>query len=348
MHNLHLWGKRFSSPLDVVHHLGALQAQEFLYAKWSVAQRAEDADDAAVQQLFDDGAILRTHLLRPTWHFVLPADIRWMLELTAPRVHALNAYMYRQLELDPKVLAKGNRLLIKNLSGGVHLTRKEIKAAFERAGLAADGLRLGYFLLYAELEAVICSGARKGKQQTYALLEERASQVESQDPDDALVELTRRYFRSRGPATVKDYSRWSSLKMSDCKQALDTLSSELESRVVGDRTYWFAPSPPPPKPASRTVDLVQVYDECVMSYSESRDVLAGVVFGGSVPTEVPPLMHAILLDGQLIGFWKRIDDPTSIEIKTSLSRGLNRVETAALKTAVDRYGRFLGKPATIV
>jgi hypothetical protein len=343
MHNLGLWGTPFDTPQEVVHHLAALQAQEFSYAKWSVAQRTCDADDATVQRIFDEGAILRTHLLRPTWHFVLPADIRWIIGLTAPRVHALNAYMYRQLEVDPKQLSKSNRLLAKNLEGGAHLTRKEIAALLQGAGIDASGLRLGYFLMRAELDALIFSGARHGKQQTYALLEERAPDAKSLDRDEALAELTRRFIRSRGPATVKDYARWSSLKVADCRRGLEMLNSELENEVIGGRTYWFVPSLLPPKLASTAIDLVQVYDECVMSYSESRDALADFA-----PRREPTFMHAILLDGRLIGHWKRVERRAAIEIETSFYRTLNRIEIEALREAVDRYGRFLGSPVTII
>jgi hypothetical protein len=343
MRSLGLWGTPFAKPSDVVHHLAALQAQEFAYAKWSVAQRTKTADDATIQRLFDQGAILRTHVLRPTWHFVLPADIRWILDLTAPRVHALNAYMYRQLDVESKELAKSNRLLAKSLAGGTHLTRKEISALLKGAGIDATGLRLGYFLMRAELDALICSGARRGKQQTYALLEERAPDARRIDRDEGLAELTGRYFSSRGPATLKDYSRWSSLTVADCRRGLEMLDDELEHEVLGDRTYWFAPSSPPPKRPSHAIDLVQLYDECVMSYSESRDAL-----GGSVPSQETESMHPILLDGQLRGHWKRVERRTAIEIQTSLDGSLHRVETKALHAAVERYGRFLGEPATLV
>lgn len=165
----------------------------------------------------------------------------------------------------------------------------------------------------------------------------------SLDRDEALAELTRRYFTSRGPATIKDYSRWSSLTLADCKRGLAMLDSELEHEVVEDREYWFAPASPPPKPSSREIDLVQVYDECVMSYSESRDALAVWV-----PNQETAYMHAILLDGQLIGHWKRVKRRTAIEIETFFYRPLNGVETKALHKAVNRYSRFLAKPAVLV
>ena len=206
MRNLRLWGPPAGSPEEVVGHLGALQGQEFAYARWSVGQRTKGTDDATIGELFDEGAILRTHLLRPTWHLVLPADIRWVLKVTAPRVHALNAYRYRQLGLADDDLKKSNKLLEKYLAGASHMTRKEIGALLERSGIDVSGQRLAYLVMFAELDALICSGAMRGKQHTYALLDERAPDATELGMDEALAELTRRYFTSRGPATVKDLS----------------------------------------------------------------------------------------------------------------------------------------------
>jgi deazaflavin-dependent oxidoreductase (nitroreductase family) len=174
MHGQHLWGPPLERLEDVVQWLGALQAQEFAVAKWSVAQRAAGVDAAAMDTAFADGAILRTHLLRPTWHFVLPADIRWILEVTAPRVHALNAYGHRQLALDGTVLARSTRLIARALEGETHLARRELAAMLEGSGIDAGGPRLAHILMYAELQGLICSGPPHGKQHTYALLDERA------------------------------------------------------------------------------------------------------------------------------------------------------------------------------
>jgi hypothetical protein len=184
----------------VVSYLGAVQAQDYAGAKWALGQRIQNATDAAIDQSFNAGEILRTHLMRPTWHFVTPADIRWMLMLTAPRVHAANAFMYRNLELDEVALKKSNATLEKGLQGGKQLTRSELASVFREAGIIADGLRMGYFLMYAELVGLLCSGPRRGKQFTYALLEERAPKVKPLGHDEALAELVSRYFR---PAVLR-------------------------------------------------------------------------------------------------------------------------------------------------
>ncbi len=163
-----------SSPVDVVHSLGAVQSQDFTGAKWALGMRCTSATDDEVTRLYNGGKILRTHMLRPTWHFVAPQDIRWMQELTAPRVHALNKYYYNKLGLTETVLKNGSDILVKALEGGNELTRREMKETFDNAGIDADGLRLAYLIMYAELEALVCSGALRGKQHTIALLTERA------------------------------------------------------------------------------------------------------------------------------------------------------------------------------
>ncbi|MGH2736538.1 MAG: winged helix DNA-binding domain-containing protein [Actinomycetota bacterium] len=347
MHNQHLWGAPLAGFEEVVRRLGAMQAQEFPYAKWSVAQRAGGVDEAAIDRAFADGAILRTHVLRPTWHFVLPADIRWLLALSAPRVHASNRLYYRRFELDEELLAKCNALLAKALEGGTQLTRKQLADVLDRAGISASGPRLAYIVMHAELDAVICSGAPRGKQHTYALLDERAPQARALDRDEALAELTRRYFTARGPATMRDYSWWSSLTAADCRSGLDMIKSRLEQEVVDGRTYWFAAHPAPGKKASQAIDLVQCYDECIVSYSESKDVLRAPPAMGAPSADTAAFYHAVLLDGRVIGHWRRAPKQKHPVVETSFYRPLARAEARALDAAVERFGRFLGMPVTL-
>ena len=345
MHSQHLWGTPFDSPQEVVGWLIAVQGQDYLVAKWSVAQRAQGVTGTEVDRALADGSILRTHLLRPTWHFVTPADIRWLLGLTGPRVHAQNAPYYRKAELDNRLLAKCNALLAKTLEGGTQLTRKEVAAVLARAGIVASGPRLAYILMHAELDAVICSGGLRGKQQTYASLDERAPRTKPFDREEALAELTRRYFISRGPATAKDYARWSGLTLADSNDGLEMVGSQLEKETVEGRDYWFAPAPPPTKEAAKVVDLVQGLDECVISYSHSRDALRPAPPATGEPTV---FMHAILLDGRLIGHWRRDFDRKTMVVEASLYRPLNRTETRALNNAVERYGNFEGAPTRLI
>ena len=193
-------------PAEVVAWLGAVQAQDYPGAKWALGLRMQDAADDIVERAFSDGAILRTHVMRPTWHFVTPADIRWMLNLTASRVNAASAYMYRQLELDDALFLRGNAVIARALQGGRQLTRVELRGALAEAGIVAEGARLSYIVMRAELDAVVCSGPWRGKQFTYALLDERAPRSRALERDQALAELTLRYFRGHGPATARDFA----------------------------------------------------------------------------------------------------------------------------------------------
>jgi hypothetical protein len=346
LRNLRLEGDPLQAPEDVVGWLCAVQSQDFAPAKWSLAQRAGGLGDADVDRAFADGAILRTHILRPTWHFVLPADIRWMLELTAPRVHALNAYQYRQLGLDEEVLQRSGALLADALRGGAHRTRKQLAAILEGGGVdLSGGLRLGYLLMHAELRGLICSGAPSGKQQTYALLEERAPPAEPRTREQALAELTRRYFTSHGPATVKDFGWWSSLTVADIRRGLELAGSRLRQEVVDGVTYWSAGSAPADRPASPTVHLLQGYDEYVVGYSQSKPLLN--LAGRTLVRDRPVFNGVAILDGQVAGHWKRTINRAAVAFEVALYEPFDDAQAKALQAAADRQGEFLGLPATV-
>lgn len=322
--------------------LGAAQAQDYPAAKWGVAQRMKRATDAALDQAFAAGAILRTHMLRPTWHFVTPADIRWMQMLTAPRVHAVNAYQYRKLELDPKVFKRSETLLVKALQDGHQLTRNELGAVLQRAGIPAKGPRLAYIIMHAELDAIICSGARRGKQFTYALLEERAPDARTLERDEALAELAQRFFVSRGPATIKDFAWWSGLTQAAASDGLDMIKSQLIHEVVDGRTFWFPTTRPLAKDLSHTAYLLPNYDEYVIAYRDYGGVfdpanLNKLIFG-----------HVVVIDGRVIGTWRRTLKKDAVAIETNTFEPLMKAESRAVAEAAQRYGAFLNLPVTLV
>ena len=344
MYGHRLWGPPLETPEAVVGSFAAMQAQEFVPAKWSVAQRATGVTESAMDRAFADGTILRTHVVRPTWHFVRREDIRWLLDLTSPRVNQLNAYYYRKFGLDDQTFATCNSLFRKTLKGGRQLTRKELTDVLEKAGVKASGLHLGYILMRAELDAVLVSGALSGRQQTYALFDDRVPDARTLDRDAALAELVQRYFAMRGPATIKDFTLWSSLTVADAKRGLDMLKPRLEQLVVNGRTYWSVPPVDAAVLTFPVVDLLQGYDEYVMSYSESKDVLfrAGQPGGGGQPA----YLHTVLLNGQMIGHWRHTPKGRSVVVETAFYRRLTAGEQKALESAVNRFGRFMGVPVT--
>jgi hypothetical protein len=346
LHNQHLVGAPFARPGDVVRWFGAVQAQEYPGATWGIAQRMDGLTQAAIDQAFAEGAMLRTHAMRPTWHFVAPADIRWLLKLTSPRVHALNASYYRKLELDAAVLARGAAVLTTALQDGKHLTRSELASALGQAGISRatdDRLRLAYLMMHAELEGLICSGAMRGKQHTYALLDERVPAARMLEREEALAELTRRYFISHGPATVKDFAWWSGLATADVRAGLELNRSELQTAAIAGQTYWFGPDDHASPAEAPIAHLLPAYDEYTIAYKEHSAILdpeyrelAVVAFG-----------IVIVIDGRIVGGWKRVIEKERVLLSLSPFRALPEAEQQALAQVVQRYSAFLGKPVVL-
>lgn len=342
MRNVRLWGAPAKSPQDVVRWLGAVQSQEFGPAKWSIAQRlARPTSDAAIDELFNNGTVLRTHVLRPTWHFVLPEDIVWMLELTGPRVRQKQASRDRQLGIDVPVMKKSNTLITRALRGGGRMTRQELRAALAKGGVdVADSQRLNHIVGNAELMGVICSGELRGKQHTYALIEDRARNARSLSPDDALAELTRRYFTSHGPATVKDFSWWSSLTTSEIRRGIGMLGAALRQQTIDGLTYWSARTAVRARATPPRAHFLQPYDEIIVGYTESRYSLD---LSGMARTHFPEMFSApFLVDGQVLGSYKRALEKNTVRIAATPFRPLDRTEAAALDEEAERLGSFLG------
>lgn len=335
----------FEKPEDVVRWLTAVQSQDYAGAKWAIAQRVKETADKEIDELFNDGKLLRTHVMRPTWHFVMPTDIRWMLKLTAPRVNAISAYYYRKLELDDALFRRSNAAIARALRGGKHLTRTELAKVLKSARIEANGLRLGYLIFRAELDAVICSGALRGKQFTYALLDERVPECRTVERDEALAELTRRYFASHGPALLQDFSWWSGLTMADTKAGIEMVSSQLSHETANGKTYWFGTPGTTARTKTPIVHLLPNYDEYFIAYKDRS-----ASFDPSLLK--PPLTkydvlsaHIVILNGQVIGGWRRAIKKDEVTIKANLLVALNKTDSCALTLAAERYREFLGKSA---
>lgn len=342
LRNQRLSGSSLDNPAAVVGWLGAMQGQELALAKWSVGQRSVGVCEPDVSAALADGRILRTHMLRPTWHLVLPADIVWVMQLTGPRVQAGNRYWNRRFGLDERVFGESRRHIRRALADGRHLTRRELAEMLSGHGIVVSGLQLGYLLMRAELDLVICSGAPKGRQQTYALLEERAPQARPLPRDEALAELTRRYFTSRGPATLKDYTWWSSLTIGDARRGVELLAAELDHFTAGGRTYWLAAVSPLEDAVAPPAHLLQLLDEYFIGYSESRDAMDAARVGTGERLNAESYMNIAIVNGQLVAFWRRsVQGRQQLTIEIQLLGPLDRLPSQALEAAADRYRHFL-------
>lgn len=347
LHNQRLSTTTFTNPVDVVGWLGAVQSQDYAGAKWALGQRVKNATDAAIEQAFNEGLILRTHVMRPTWHFVKPEDIRWMLALTAPRILAQSATYFRKLELDKATFKRSNAVLTKALKGGKQLTRAELMSALKKNGVTNDNLlRFTYLIVYAELEGILCSGARRGKQFTYALLEERVLHTQTLERDEALAELAKRYFLSHGLATLQDFVWWSGLTVTDARKGLDSIRSSLISEVENGQTYWFANSIPTRVPTP-TVHLLPNYDEYTVGYTD-RSAIFDKQHNQKLDSRGNFLFnHVIVVNGRVVGTWKRTLKKSEVVIELVPFSTLTNAEKRAVADAAERYGKFLGLSVSI-
>lgn len=333
----------------MVRALGAVQAQDYAGAKWALSLRGQTVAEADIEGELSEGSILRTHVLRPTWHFVAPEDIRWMLALTAARINQVMGYYNGKLGLTPAVFRRSSDAIAKALSGGRSLTRGELKVRIEQARIGPlDGQRLARLMMRAEQDALICSGPRRGAQFTYALLDERAPPTPPRDRDDALATLARRYFRTRGPATIRDFAWWSGLTMTDSARAVQILGRALRTIALDGSAYVIAADAPPlPRPV-RSAHLLPNYDEYFIGFRD-RSAIAGRigslerVIGGSAL-----IGHVVVLDGQLIGGWRRVAGPgrSGVTIELELPPTLTPSERRRVIQATARMGGFFGRKAT--
>jgi hypothetical protein len=347
LYSTRLAGRPLRSAEDVVRWLCAVQSQDFGAAKWAIAQRTSGVSDGDVDKLFNDGALVRTHVLRPTWHFVMPADIRWMLKLTAPRVRAAMAFYDRQLGIDDAVVARSNAALLDALQGGSQLTRAEIADVYRKANINAEGLRAGHLLMRAELDGVVCSGGLRGKQFTYALLDERVPPGSTFDRDAALAELAARYFASHGPAQVADFAWWSGLTVTMARSAAEMARPSLASTTVDGTVYLSADGPRPATLRSPHVRLLSTFDEYLVGYTDRSAHYDAALFTPT-PAGISLLANSIVIDGRIVGGWRRTVGRDGITITTRVVTELTAAQREALERVAERYSRFMGKPVTIV
>lgn len=346
LHNQLITSAGLRRPEDVVKWLGAVQAQEYEPARWALGLRMrDDAVERDVERAFEEGRILRTHVMRPTWHFVTPADIRWLTELTAPRVQRLMATYLRQLELDAALLVRATGIVERALADRRHLTRNELGEHLRREGLALNGIRLAHVAMYAELERVICSGPRRGKQFTYALLAERAPQAVRLSRDESLMTLARRYFASHGPATIRDFVWWSGLVTADAKRGLEMNKARCIER--DGQTYWTIGTRRG-APRDRRVHLLPIFDEYLVAYRDREAVPHGPMVVAVRSNDSVTFRHSLVIGGQVAGTWRTTRRSSAVVMDAVALRQLNGREQRGLREAVRLYERFLCTTVEVV
>ena len=326
---------RPGTPEELVGWMGCIQAQDFGQAKWAIGVRGSADSEAEVDVAFNEGRILRTHVLRPTWHFVLPSDVRWMLQMSAPRIRQFSQPYYKKLGLDAGVFRRSRKVLGKELRDGVRLTRVEIAGLFGKAKINTDDIRMNFLLMDAELEGLVCSGPRRGRQFTYALLEELASTVPVLAQEEAVGELAARYFASRGPASLADFAWWSGLTMGQAKEGLEIVKDRLECEAVGGKEYWFFAGGGGAAEAAPKVLLLPAFDELMVAYKDRALVLPGEYEKESSHGLKP----VVVVNGRVAGVWRREIQKGGCVVEVSLFSGVGK---AAVKKEAERFAEFAG------
>lgn len=343
LHWQSLLSTTFTDPVDVVRAQGAVQSQDYACAKWGLAMRLPAVTERELDALFDRGAILRTHVMRPTWHFVTPQDIRWIVALTGPRIQAANRAVAREIGFDARTVARAMTALQRAMEGGRFLDREEIRAVLARARVRVDETRpFAYMMMHAETEALVCSGPRRGKQITYGLLEERVAPAPTLSRDEAVRELVRRYFTTHAPATVHDFTVWSGLTVTDARAGLAAHGDAFTSQALDGQAWWYPAGAEPPTNKEARAWLLPAFDEYFIGYKDRAPLLRRGNEHAVNPTLRELLTNQLCVGGQLIGSWSRTVRRNTVEVSLAPRIALTRAEQRAVEGEVRRYGSYLG------
>lgn len=349
---LRLWSQQIAASKcktvkDVIAWMGAMQAQDHTMAKWALGVRCPAATIAKVETALDKGAILRTHLLRPTWHLVSADDIYWLLELTAPYLLASQKTRHKELELTETIFSKSNRIIENALSKGPHLLREEILAALQQAKISTEDNRSSYLLCRAELDGIICSGKTRDGKQTYALLAERVPNKKTLSKEEALATLAERYFTSRGPATLKDFINWSGLSITDAKRALEMVKARFMQETVNGDAYWFNGAVTKQANGDPAVHLLPGFDEFIIGYKD-RTASLPLAHTKTIINVNGIFRPPLVVNGQVKGLWARTLEEDKVGIAITLFPGSGRPAKQLMDQAAEKVGLFYGKKVEVM
>jgi hypothetical protein len=334
--------KSFNTSKEVVSWMGAMQAQDFGMSKWAIGVRLSASKEENINQSINSGEILRTHLLRPTWHFVSNDDIYWMLALTAPKIKARFKSRHIDLGITTEIIRKSNRIIEKALRDGKNLTREEIITDLAKAKIDTGQNRASHLFAWAELEGLICSGAIKCGKPTFGLLEERVPNKKSLPKEEALATLACKYFSSRSPATLQDFIWWSGLSVRDAKLGLDAVATDFQPESIDSKLYWFRDTSSNPKVDTEAVYLLPAFDEFILSYKDRSASLPFKTRKKAI-SENGIFRPIIVVNGQVCGIWKRTIKKDKVFVETDFFDKPSNTTLDQIKELFHLYGDFIGK-----
>ncbi|MDQ0894953.1 winged helix DNA-binding domain-containing protein [Agromyces ramosus] len=339
LHSQHL-AAPVESARQVVQSLVAVQAENASQSAWAVATRTTSPRRDDLAQALVDGRVLRTHVLRSTWHYVRADDLQWLQDLTGPRVLPVFDQQLQPLADRMTALTEVVEQLLAEASDR---TRTDLADALAERGEQLTGQQLMLLLGYLEVQGLVTSGAPRGGEHTYALFADRVPEPRRLDRDEALTELALRYFTAHGPATERDLAYWATLTFTDVRRGIAGAADRLASFEHDDRTFWHAPGEAPTS-ASPAGHLLQVLDEMYRGYQDSRWMVDAA---GAVPRGRETAIGMALVDGQLVAGMKRTVSATAVAFEIRPHRPLHASEIAAIQDAAARYAAYLGLEARV-
>jgi hypothetical protein len=344
--NQQLSNPKFKSAKEVAGWMGALQAQDYSMSKWALGIRIPNSTEDAIIREFDSGNIVRTHLLRPTWHIVSSDDIYWLLDLSAPRIKASLKSRDKQLGLTGSIYLKSKKIFERSLRDSNHKTRDELTKELCDAGIDIQENRASHLFLGAELDGIICSGRHKSGKTTYTILNDWIPRRKKLFREEALKELAKRYFTSHGPASTDDFIWWSGLTSGEAKRAIEFNKDHLQSEVIGNQTFWFTERKQEHKYNPVIIHLLPAYDEFLISYRNRTASLSSVDNKKAISNN-GIFYPAIMENGQIIGTWKRLMKKDKVILSRNLfMKSDTDMEESVIK-AISRYACFIGKTVDI-
>jgi hypothetical protein len=342
LRNQQIAGTEFKSAKEIVNWMGAMQSQDYAMSKWAIGMRLQNSTDKDIEEAIDKGEIIRTHLLRPTWHFISADDIYWVLKLTGPPIKAKLKSRHEELGLTESILLRCNSIIQNSLAKAKHLTREELISILENEKISTEGQRGYHILVSSELDAIICSGKIRGNEQTYALLEERVAKRNCLTREEALGKIAGKYFSSHGPASLQDFAWWSGLSVTEARNALEMVKSELISEKTDAQTLWASSHLPGEANDKYSAFLLPAFDEFIISYKDRRASLPSVNKDKAVSSN-GIFRPVIVLNGQVIGLWNRKIYKDKVIVETNLFQSSSRSVRSQIEKATERLGFFLGK-----
>ena len=346
LQNQQVSATKFKTVKELVGWMGAMQAQDYNQAKWAIGARLPHLTETQIESAFNQGDIFRTHLMRPTWHFVSADDIYWMLELTSKQIKSTTKSRNRDLGLTENDLAKSKEVLVKSLEGNRSLTREELSDELNRAGINTFEQRLPHILMDAEIGGIICSGGIQGKNQAYALLAEKVPVKKTFSREESLALLAKKYFTSHGPATLPDFVWWSGLPVAEARKALEMNKTILNSEIIDNETYWFANSVDMPSRLHDSVYLLPAFDEYLISYKNRSSAITLENHTKAISNN-GIFRPIIVVNGQISGLWKRTIKKDSVLIELDHFRPHNKKEIGLIENAAEMFGHFTGRKVEV-